>query len=149
MLCRRDIPCFVASEMRYRCDIPCFVPFVMHYRRYILYFVPSVMHYRRYILYFVPSVMHYRCDIPYFVTSVLRYRCDITYPCRVSDPHSLSFISIVGQNYAKSAVEKEAHRYWVIVLGVLSGPRASSMQSFRSSSPFLHLDSWPKLRKKC
>ena len=88
MLSRGDIPCFVASEMRYRCDIPCFVPFVMHYRRYIPYFVPSVMHYRRYIPYFVP---------------VMRYRCDITYPCRVSDPHPLSFISIVGQNYAKSA----------------------------------------------
>ena len=25
------------------------------------------------------------------------------YPCRVSDPHPLSLISIVGQNYAKSA----------------------------------------------
>ena len=41
--------------------------------------------------------------------------------------------------------EKVANRYWVIVLGVLRGPRTSSMQSFRSSSFFLHLDSWPKL----
>ena len=47
------------------------------------------------------------------------------------------------------AVEKIAHTYWVIELGVLKGPRVSSMQSFRSSSSFLHLDSWPKLRKKC
>ena len=25
------------------------------------------------------------------------------HPCKVSDPHPLSFISIVGKNYAKSA----------------------------------------------
>ena len=35
------------------------------------------------------------------------------------------------------AVEKVAHRYWVIVLGVLRGPKASSMQSFRSSTSLL------------
>ena len=34
------------------------------------------------------------------------------------------------------AVEKLVNRYWVDVLGVLRGPRASSLQSFRSS--FLH-----------
>ena len=82
----------------------------------------------------------------------------------VSDPHPLSFISIVGKNYAKSAEKanfailrcgkwalwkKWFHRYWVDVLGVLRGPRASSLQSFRSSPSFLHIDSWPKLCKKC
>ena len=46
------------------------------------------------------------------------------------------------------AVEKIAHRYWVIVLGVLRGLRVSSMQSFRSSSSFLHLDSLQKVLKK-
>ena len=86
------------------------------------------------------------------------------HPCKVSDSHPLSFISIVGQNYAKSAekaiffhitvrqmgaVEKLVNRYWVDVLGVLRGPRASSLQSFRSSSSFLHIDSWQKLCKKC
>ena len=43
------------------------------------------------------------------------------------------------------AVEKLVHRYWVDVLGVLRGPRASSLQSFRSSSSFLHIDSYIKL----
>ena len=38
-----------------------------------------------------------------------------------------------------SAVEKQAHRCFYIFLRVLSGPRASSMQSFRSSltAPFI------------
>ena len=45
------------------------------------------------------------------------------------------------------AVEKLVHRYWVDVLRVLRGPRASSLQSFRSSSSFLHIDSWQKLCK--
>ena len=82
------------------------------------------------------------------------------HPCKVSDPHPLSFISIVGKKCWKSkfchitvrqmgAVEKLVQRYWVDVLGVLRGPRASSLQSFRSSSSFLHLESWPKLGKKC
>ena len=82
------------------------------------------------------------------------------HPCKVSDAHPLSFISIVGKKCWKSkfchitvrqmgAVEKPVHRYWVDVLGVLKGPRASSLQSFRSSSSFLHIDSWPKLCKKC
>ena len=82
------------------------------------------------------------------------------HPCKVSDAHPLSFISIVGKKCWKSkfchimvrqmgAVEKLVHRYWVDVLGVLRGPRASSLQSFRSSSSFLHIDSWPKLCKKC
>ena len=82
------------------------------------------------------------------------------HPCKVSDAHPLSFISIVGKKCLKSkfchitvrqmgAVEKLVHRYWVDVLGVLRGPRASSLQSFRSSSSFLHIDSWPKLCKKC
>ena len=81
------------------------------------------------------------------------------HPCKVSDAHPLSFISIVGKKCWKSkfchitvqqmgAVEKLVHRYWDDVLGVLRGPRASSLQSFRSSSSFLHIDSWPKLCKK-
>ena len=81
------------------------------------------------------------------------------HPCKVSDPHPLFFISIIGKKCWKSkfchitvrlmgAVEKLVHRYWVDVLGVLRGPRASSLQSFRSSSSFLHIDSWPKLCKK-
>ena len=85
------------------------------------------------------------------------------HPCKVSDPHHLSFISIVGKNYAKSAEKanfailrcgkwalwkKLVHRYWVDVLGVLRGPRASSLQSFRCSSSFLHNDSWQKVLKK-
>ena len=82
------------------------------------------------------------------------------HPCKVSDAHPLSFISIVGKKCWKSkfchitvrqmgAVEKLVHRYWVDVLGVLRRPRASSLQNFRSSSSFLHLESWPKLGKKC
>ena len=81
------------------------------------------------------------------------------HPCKVSDAHPLSFISIVGKKCWKSkfchitvrqmgAVEKLVHRYWDDVLGVLRGPRASSLQSFRSSSSFHHIDSWPKLCKK-
>ena len=46
------------------------------------------------------------------------------------------------------AVEKLVDRYWVDVLGVLRGPRASSLQSFRSSSSFLHIDDWQKVLKK-
>ena len=82
------------------------------------------------------------------------------HPCKVSDAHPLSFISMVGKKCWKSkfchitvrqmgAVEKLVHRYWVDVLGVLRGPRASSLQSFRCSSSFLHINSWPKLCKKC
>ena len=143
MLYRSYINCFVASVMRYRCDIPCFGPFVMLYRRYIPYFVHSVMRYRCDIAYYITSVMRYRRDIPYFVPSLMLYRCDtilIQSFCKFAAP--------LPQNWCATITQKLVHRYWVDVLGVLRGPRASSLQSFRCSSSFLHIDSWQKVLKK-
>ena len=47
------------------------------------------------------------------------------------------------------AVEKLVNIYWVNEMSVHSRPRTSSMHSFRYSLSFLHLDSRPKLLKKC
>ena len=155
MLYRRYINCFVASVMRYRCDIPCFVPFVSAEKANF-----AILRCGKWALW-----KNWSIDI-----GLMYWGCsgDLGHhPCKVSDAHPLSFISIVGKKCWKSkfchitvrqmgAVEKLVHRYWVDVLGVLRGPRASSLQSFRSlaktswKSKFLiTVDSWPKLYKKC